>query len=377
VTAVAIEEPVTQTVAIESRERLGYIDGLRALAAISVVFCHTEMSIPIKGSHFLLDGGHGVDLFFILSGFCLSYPTIRKLHASGALSFDVARFAVHRIVRIGPPYYLATLLLLAIAALSLLHGGPFAPPGTNPLHLGDVVGQLFLLDHGISLASPPYWTLLLEMRWYLVFPVFLLLWVRQPRIFVLVIVLVYIAFFGTRARSEDLGALPAFMLGIIAADIAIRRPLVLRNAPWLILVALAGALVLEPFMTNPDEFGIEHRQLIYQTNPGWHLAAFFTVIAVARSRWARNSISFPLLTFLGVASYSIYLMHYPIVSALAPHLPQNVVGFMITVVVAVAGGVLFYLAAEQWFCGGPVRARLYALLETPVRAMGAWLTRRA
>ena len=130
-------------------------------------------------------------------------------------------------------------------------------------------------------------------------------------------------------------------------------------------------------MSFPDEFGVEHHELIYQTNPGWHLAAFFAVITVARSRRLRDALALPLLTFLGVASYSIYLMHYPIVTALAPMLPQNVLGFMITVAVAVSGGVLFYLVVEQWFCAGPVRASLYAKLEGPAHAIGKWLSARS
>jgi peptidoglycan/LPS O-acetylase OafA/YrhL len=67
---------------------------------------------------FLGQGSHGVELFFVLSGFCLAYPTLAKLRA-GKGSFDVARYAAHRIVRIAPPYYIA---MGVFAVLSLAFG---------------------------------------------------------------------------------------------------------------------------------------------------------------------------------------------------------------------------------------------------------------
>jgi len=356
-------------------DRLPYVDGLRALAALGVIVCHTEMIDPIRGSHVLLDLGHGVDLFFVLSGFCLAYPTLRRRVSSGTASLDVGRFALHRIVRILPPYYLATVLLLAVGAISWLSGGIFAPPGTAALTPMDILGQFFMLDRGVALASPPYWTLLVEARWYVLFPALLALWIRWPRVFIVALIAIDIAYVGTRARSLDLGTLPAFMLGIVAAEVLVRRYwLSERTIPFALgIIALAAAVALEPSISAPDQRGIEHYDLIYQSNPGWHLVAFFLVIAAARAVWLRKALSWSPLVFLGVASYSIYLMHYPIVNALGHAMRHGRLSFAITFVGAVVGGIAFYYLAEQWFCGGPVRAWCYARLEPRLQLLGAWL----
>jgi peptidoglycan/LPS O-acetylase OafA/YrhL len=51
--------------------RLGYIDGLRAIAVLLVILFHSRVHAPgVTLNHFFLEGTHGVDLFFVLSGFC-------------------------------------------------------------------------------------------------------------------------------------------------------------------------------------------------------------------------------------------------------------------------------------------------------------------
>src|ERR1700728_4215260 len=98
--------------------RVEYIDGLRACAVLGVLFCHAALLMPAWASiavsstgaplywlgHALVEGAHGVGLFFVLSGLCLSYPTIKRLRQNGSAQFDLVRFAAHRIVRIFPPY---------------------------------------------------------------------------------------------------------------------------------------------------------------------------------------------------------------------------------------------------------------------------------
>jgi len=153
------------------RQRLRYVDGLRACAALAVILDHAALTMPMWHTvpwssavpwywlgHVLVDGGHGVDLFFVLSGFCLAYPSLEKWRTTGAASFNVTRFVVHRLVRILPPYYVATGLLLAIATIVALRTGNFHTPGDTAIGLRDVLGQIFLLDRGVTLASAPYWT---------------------------------------------------------------------------------------------------------------------------------------------------------------------------------------------------------------------------
>ena len=147
------------------RHRIAYIDGLRAVAVLAVVASHAYPRIEY-GTSF------GVDLFFVISGFCLAYPTLRKLHDNGAADFDIARYAAHRLVRIVPPYYIA---------IALLYAASFFVPWVNHVSLYDAVRQALFLDNGTKFLTGSFWTLPIEFRWYFFFPVGLYLWVRYPR----------------------------------------------------------------------------------------------------------------------------------------------------------------------------------------------------
>lgn len=301
--------------------RVAYIDGLRGIAALGVIFCHTALLTPMWANvltspasvplpwlaHALVDGAHGVDLFFVLSGFCLAYPSLARLHARGHAGFDIVRFATHRIVRILPPYYLATGLFLVLAVGAWLHSGHFRTPGTEEFRLHDILGQLLLLDRGVHLASPPFWTLIVEMRWYLFFPIVLFVFVRAPRVFLALLCGLVIAFWCTRLHDVDIGVAPAFLLGVLAADLDIREHPVRRYALPLTGAALIVALLIEPWVVMPNVQGVDVQAFLWQTNLGWHLTAFFAVLAAGRVAWLRNLLSLPLPVFLGGASYSIYL----------------------------------------------------------------------
>lgn len=205
---------------IEAR-RIAHIDGLRAVAVLSVVAYHVyEWYTHGPQSGFLdligRQGCHGVELFFVISGFCLSYPFVARLHATGSARFDVARFAARRIVRIAPPYY-AAMAALFVLAIVLARFHVFVPQetvaGAAPLQL---LKQIAFVDGGTYFLNPSFWTLPVELRWYVFFPIALWLWTRSPRAFVAVMLLALMAY-STRAGSLDLLVLPAFMLGIVAA----------------------------------------------------------------------------------------------------------------------------------------------------------------
>src|ERR1700730_9077408 len=105
---------------VDREPHIEYIDGLRAVAVLMVVICHAakytmdfHQGWPI---HVLFEGAHGVDLFFVISGFCLSYPILRQVHF-GKGDFDVLKFWARRIVRVMPPYWVAFALILAVALI--------------------------------------------------------------------------------------------------------------------------------------------------------------------------------------------------------------------------------------------------------------------
>lgn len=372
-------------------ERIGYIDGCRALAVLGVVLDHCLVhaawaqrlvnQAPAMNPLFwtvtlLSKGAHGVDLFFVISGFCLSYPTLERYYREDGVNFDLDRFFAKRMVRILPPYYVALFLcLIAYVAFRMTHAAIPTAMSAN-INIWDVVRQLLMLDRGTRLANDAFWTLFVEFRWYLLFPLLLALWLRSKRSYGVLLVCLVIAYHYTRARSLDLGVLPAFMLGIVAADWHILEHPWRKYAPILAAIAFNAALLLEPFASVPGAGGVEEYGFYTQANVGWHLTCFFFVVAAGAWNPLRSVLSLRPLVFIGAASYSIYLVHQPIVS----YAEEQMIGrlgkggaFVASFFTSLVVGFIFWRLIELPFYRGHVlHDRLTGRLE---RIMGMLLGR--
>ncbi|HEY5094931.1 MAG TPA: acyltransferase [Candidatus Eremiobacteraceae bacterium] len=283
-----------------------YLDGLRALAVSLVVIRHVVLFGPTLATgiwlHVLDEGAHGVDLFFILSGFCLSYPTLIALKANGATRFNVAEFFAKRIVRIIPPYWIALGIIVLLGQLVINSGGAIGQTSISMPSVWQALRQLVFFDH-TDLTNSSFWSLAVEFRWYLVFPIVLWLWISQRRAFWTVIAACVIAYQFTLAGGVDMGTLPCFMLGIAAAAVRVNGHPITRWAPFLLPVAIAVAVLLEPtrgiYWLGQDQFG-------------WHIASFLFVLSVGALAPLRAIMAWLPLRVIGIASYSIYLMHQPL-----------------------------------------------------------------
>lgn len=343
--------------------RIRYIDGLRAVAVLLVVAHHVMLHSPMlhppvpfaSWAHVMLEGSHGVDLFFVLSGFCLSYPVLQRLRNERAARFNVTRYFAKRLVRIVPPYYAAIALLLLV---------PAARTGVTAT---DVVKQLLFSDWHTSFLNGSFWTLCVEFRWYFFFPIALALWVRRPRAFWAVASASVILYGVTRMHAPDVGTLLPFMLGIVAADMEVRRAWAGRIALPLLAFSILLGLVLEQWASMPAPTGAETPIFFVQTNPGWQLAAFAFVLLSARTAVLRNALSFAPLAAIGTASYSIYLVHEPVVALLQSRLHVPFLqGMVEAYAAAIAAGLLFWALFERVWMSGAIKARAVEVLEPPI-----------
>jgi peptidoglycan/LPS O-acetylase OafA/YrhL len=360
------------------RHRIDYIDGLRAIAVLVVLVAHVAAHGNTDGAPYrvMMEGAHGVDLFFVLSGFCLAFPTLVKLREGTAKAFDVAEFGAKRIVRITPPFYIATAVLLAFLALPHLIVHHALPPDLP--NAWSLLGSLFFLDGNVQLLNSSFWTLMVEFRWYFAFPLLLWLWIRSPRAFLVAGIASMLLYQLTRARGLDFGTLPGFMLGIVAADLAIAGertagwgPHVRRWAPWLIVPFAALGIACEPWARIPGFSGNDVQFAYQPTILGWQLAVFALVVAVGASPLAHRILSMRALVATGIASYSIYLVHEPVIRVVDGHL-HGLAGNVAAGCIALAGGFAFWALAELPFTTGPLRAPLVAFIQPyVVRAFAA------
>jgi peptidoglycan/LPS O-acetylase OafA/YrhL len=346
---------------IAPKHRIGYIDGLRAVAVLLVAAFHSAKysSLDPHGSlaAILRDGRRGVDLFFVLSGFCLSYPTLARLRRDGTVAFSVVRYAAHRIVRIIPPYWCA-IAFLVLLALTLSRLGYAPAPGMPPsgLSLVDIVKQALFLDGGVQLLNGSFWTLPVEFRWYFLFPILLLVWIKSPRAYIPIIAAA-LAILATASVNRDAAFLSEFMLGIVAADIRVRR----ISFGWWIVPATAALIVLASLSGQNGSWSADF-------NPLWFPATFAFVVCAGNFAWAESLLSVRWLTAIGIASYSIYLVHEPIVG-FAEALGVNAAS---AAALAILVGFAFWLVAERPFVETRVRARLILEFE---QLFEKWLPR--
>lgn len=342
--------------------RVRYIDGLRAVAVLSVVLFHAGKYVPIGGESprllkafaaTLALGYHGVDLFFVLSGYCLAYPTLARIARDGRADFDSARYLARRFARILPPYEIALAVFAVLLGFFALRGTTAPPDMLSPLDLGNVVRDAFLLDGGTTHVNQSFWSLALEFRWYFIFPLALALWIRRPRAFWLVAGACVLGSYATHAASADLAYLPSFLLGIVAVDLELRRPPITGAIVALFVVSLGAAFVFRlPAGVPVSVF--------------WQLAIFAFVVLAGRIGPLRAALSVPALFEIGIASYSIYLVHQPLVAFVAKPLADRI-GSPIVVVavvslVGIVGGLVFWFVVERPFTTVRTKTRLEAFL---------------
>ena len=154
--------------------RLGFLDGLRALAALAVLLHRARLQVWPKAHGF--DGRLAVDLFIVLSGFCLTLPLLKTTTLQGG----ALRFLGRRVRRILPAYYGALALSLALiwALIDAQTGSHWDV--SLPVTRNGIIAHLVLLQdvfhpHEINHAL---WSIAVEWHIYFLFPLLVLAWRR-------------------------------------------------------------------------------------------------------------------------------------------------------------------------------------------------------
>ena len=377
--AIKTHSPTSSNEKVRTAEHFEAIDGLRGFASLAVVLYHCyvhcgryQWPVIQLGKHsaalsrLLVHGHGGVALFFIVSGFCLAYPRFTRSNPE-----DWSRWFARRAYRILPPYYASVAIFWILAVLLRNHSftilGMTTPTGAaTPAR--QVAAALTLVN---VFFNPSYWTLVLEVRWYLLFPLLMAGWRRIGAAAMLLTVwgISAIAIWATTrsARFAYLSAyalsfLPIFALGILIASWTAKKttPAALKRYS---LPGLVASVLLIAWLEPSEGPGSLLWMLIL-----WAPCAFFTLLAVLHSPTASKVARTKSLTSVGIFSYSLYLIHEPVVH-LAHHLVQQrdlspaaefFVYQALLVPVCVGLGYLFHLAVE-----GPLLSHARRVFATP------------
>lgn len=361
--------------------RSQFVDGLRALCALFVVEHHIFYELYESKQWALLDplarsltgwlkhGYISVAGFIVLSGFCLMLPVV----AQGRLGGGIRGFLFRRARRILPPYYAAlafSLLLLAVVPGFAEPSGYHWDWSLPAFKRSVIVSHLFLVHNlnagWVTKINHPLWSIAIEWQIYFVFA------------FVLVPLRRKLDLIGGVAAAFILGAIPGvvfhtgdwtrpwylglFSLGMVSATIVrSNHPAAstLRNkVPW---GALTAALVLcEVYFAASGSSMIVNEfvaALVIMSCLIW--GSSFDL------GQTKNMIGYAFMKLLtarsivgiGVFSYSIYLIHAPIIALLrmwliSMNLPATTTYGLLLVfgtVFSVLGGYGLFLLVERHF----------------------------
>ncbi|MEA2353499.1 MAG: hypothetical protein QOJ14_1913 [Thermoleophilaceae bacterium] len=365
--------------------RFPLFDSLRAVAAGSVLLFHVAFFLgtftkPGWG-RYLTQLNIGVPIFFLISGFLLYRPFAAARHARARLP-AVGPYAIRRIFRIGPAYWVALPIVALLIDLDAVFDDPLPYFGFVQAY------DRHTLVGGYGIA----WTLCVEVSFYALLPVWALAMRRLPnrsaRQFALseLVPLAAIFAFGVAWNvvqtqtshgyvlfTPETATLPAFLdhfalgMGLAVASVALadreRQPravMLIHRAPWLPwAVAVVGWVVLCNVGGGRGSTASAAHALAAPLPAGEtarHVLRGFVALAVllpavfgdSAGGWVRRLLADRRLQWLGLISYSLYLWHAAIIQKLTTSGWSDTLGgvpfaFIAILICIAVAAVSFYL----------------------------------
>ena len=301
--------------------RFAYVDTLRGLAALYVLFYHLallpnpDLDVPYWAKRVVLAGGTGVTLFFVVSAFTLCY----SMRARSDDPDQIYGFYVRRIFRIVPLFYVW--MVISYVRDAFLYGAK------RPL--SDVLLSAFFVfnlipgkEAGFVWAS---WTLGVEMLFYMIFPLvfrFVVDYRRALAFFLMAIVassafeylLVYLQMPDAQLKRyyhfSFLHQLPIFAAGVLAFylyEAFIKDKEI--DVSWGIVLLGMFVFIYSALLGGKLNIGMDS---LY-----WQAIAYGCLL-LSLSIFPWKIVVNKFTAFLGLISYSVYLSHTSVIAALRP-----------------------------------------------------------
>lgn len=343
------------------------LDTLRAIAAIVVVVSHIELiksrnGIPALNIHYLkLPDDHlAVILFFILSGFLITYLLMKEKEDNGSISFK--NFYLRRIFRIWPVYYL-------VIILSFILFNPKYTFKTIALCLGVFPNIASALNIEWD-VSPQIWSIGVEEQFYLFWP--LLIYIIPKNKLLTCLLVFFIAYTilphairftnGFTFKSEELNMFTDKFFpqskfncmslgGIFGYLYALKR----KELGFFYKGIIAYPSIILSFALWFTAFKIANfNDVLYSILFG------IMILNVATNKNLKINLDFKPLNFLGKISYGIYMYHWIIIllvikfiptNLIANHLTYNIILYLTVLGLSIFVAFISFKTIERYFLG--------------------------
>lgn len=297
-------------------------------------------------------GRLGVPIFFVLSGYCIHRSQALQRARTGEYGLSAGNFWLRRFLRIYPVLFFALVLTAVCDRLAAMHGHSISTPDgdsllvflTNLASLQGIAGPTFG-------SNSPLWTLAIEVQFYLLYPLLLLV-MRRVDLRLLLVALFTVGVvshytLGVRGYVFFLSFYVEWYFGVLVAEwqeqktlsawFGERRVRILANALGALGMAAAGAI------------SFTHLMVAFHV---WALSFAVILYAGLHSPRDMHGATVRLLGYIGTFSFSIYIIHLPVALLLEELLFNtqkhlSLLPFAILMIAAVAIARVFYLCVEK------------------------------
>lgn len=369
--------------------RFASLDGLRGVAALVVLLHHVAFAIPsfaltyiswdlpardtvawwaaYTPAKLLTAGPEAVIVFFLLSGFVLALEPFAKP------GFDWLAYYPRRIVRLYVPIVASVVLGVALIALvprnpQDIVGGWVANLSNPVVSPKTIVQEMSVLFAPTFAINPPLWSLVWEVWFSLLLPLFVAAVVLLRRAWWWGVILGFaLSTAGMIGHQTWLVYLPMFLIGVaLARGVDDLRRMAARIQSWrfgtLIWAAvLVLGLVLLVFTWILRGFGVIDTVTAATVSPITVAGATLIVIACAFWPGAVRALTTRPAAWLGRISYSLYLVHLPILLAVVFLVGDRQTWLVVGISIPLC------LAAAWAF---------WRLVESPAHRLARWFGRR-
>ncbi len=344
------------------------IDGLRFIAIVSVVLFHLsgfltqkmEMSSgnpPFNNLQHLLSHGHlGVPLFFAISGFILGLP-FAKHHLGKGEIVNLKKYFSRRLTRLEPPYIVVMTVLLFGAVYiarsislqdgiksylsSLIYSHNFIYPGTLPK------------------LNAVAWSLEVEVQFYILAPLMAYIFtiknisIRRFLIPLLALFFLVLKHLAHLPFISLINYFQYFLIGFLLAELYVSNSLLIPKTKFDYLIGLFFFLIIWVF-DNDDLDSVWHK-VIWESIQVLSIFIFYYYVLFHK---IFKFLSLRLITNIGGMCYSIYLLHYPIISMFGNPIVNYSFSSSVIINVIIYSTILLFLVIS-------ISSAFFLLIERP------------